>query len=158
LPVASCQHESFSSGNWQLATGNWQLDEPVKALVVEDNPGILATVVDLLTRRGHDVAAFGDAESAWGATRHEVYHIAVLDWGLPAMDGIELCRLILTGRVGDDIVDVVGTGADDYLTKPWSSGRSFAPSGSTAVRGTTSPGPSRTPRSTICSKVSTRWP
>jgi DNA-binding response OmpR family regulator len=53
----------------------------VRALVVEDNPGIRDVVVDLLTRRGHDVSAFADAESAWDATQHEVYHVAVLDWG-----------------------------------------------------------------------------
>jgi DNA-binding response OmpR family regulator len=105
----------------------------VRALVVEDNPGIRDTVVDLLTRRGHDVAAFGDAETAWETTQHEVYHLAVLDWGLPGMDGIELCRLlrarpgggagvilVLTGRADpDDIDDVVAAGADDYLTKPF---------------------------------------
>jgi diguanylate cyclase (GGDEF)-like protein/PAS domain S-box-containing protein len=105
----------------------------VNALVVEDNPGIREVVVDLLTRRGHSVAAFADAESAWDATQHEVYHVAVLDWGLPGMDGTELCRrlrarpgggagaiLILTGRADpDDIDEVVAAGADDYLTKPF---------------------------------------
>lgn len=105
----------------------------MRTLVVEDNSGIREVVVDLLTRRGHEVAAYADAESAWEATRHEVYQIAVLDWGLPGMDGVELCRrlrarpggqagviLILTGRADpDDIDEVVGAGADDYLTKPF---------------------------------------
>jgi diguanylate cyclase (GGDEF)-like protein/PAS domain S-box-containing protein len=105
----------------------------VKALVVEDNPGLRDVVVDLLTRRGHTVAAFPDAESAWDTTHHEVYHLAVLDWGLPGMDGVELCRrlrtrpggeagaiLILTGRADpEDVDEVVAAGADDYLTKPF---------------------------------------
>jgi diguanylate cyclase (GGDEF)-like protein/PAS domain S-box-containing protein len=105
----------------------------LRALVVEDNSGIRDVVADLLRRRGHDVAAFGDAESAWDATHHEVYHVAVLDWGLPGMDGVELCRrlrarpggaagaiLILTGRADpEDIDEVVAAGADDYLTKPF---------------------------------------
>jgi diguanylate cyclase (GGDEF)-like protein/PAS domain S-box-containing protein len=107
--------------------------DPVKALVVEDNPGLRDVVVDLLRRRGHDVAAFADAESAWAATHHEVYHVAVLDWGLPGMDGVELCRrlrtrpggeagaiLMLTGRADpEDVDEVVAAGVDDYLTKPF---------------------------------------
>ncbi len=105
----------------------------VRALVVEDNAGIREIVADLLLRRGHDVMTFSDAEGALARTDSEIFPIAVLDWGLPGIDGLELCRrlrsrpggeasviLVLTGHADPDDVDaVVAAGANDYLTKPF---------------------------------------
>jgi diguanylate cyclase (GGDEF)-like protein/PAS domain S-box-containing protein len=105
----------------------------VKVVVVEDNAGIREIVVDLLKGRGHDVAAFADAESAWAWAADATFELAILDWGLPGMDGLELCRLIrnakdgeravilvLTGRAEpDDFDEVVDAGANDYLSKPF---------------------------------------
>jgi diguanylate cyclase (GGDEF)-like protein/PAS domain S-box-containing protein len=105
----------------------------VKSLVVEDNPGIRQIVVDLLQRRGHDVQEFADAESALASIGSGSFDLAVLDWGLPGMDGLEFCRtlrarpagqlgqaIILTGRAEpDDLDEVVRSGANDYMTKPF---------------------------------------
>ena len=105
----------------------------MNAIVVEDNPGIREIVVDLLQRRGHAVTAFGDAESAWDWLQSVQVDLAVLDWGLPGMDGLELCRrlrvrpngeravvVMLTGRAEpDDLDEVVAAGADDYIAKPF---------------------------------------
>jgi len=105
----------------------------VNALVVEDNPGIREIVADLLQRRGHAVTAFGDAEAAWDWLQGAPVDLAVLDWGLPGMDGLELCRrlrakpdgdravaVMLTGRAEpDDLDEVVAAGADDYISKPF---------------------------------------
>lgn len=105
----------------------------VRALVVEDNAGIREVVADLLSRRGHDVVAYQSSEDALASTDSESFPIAVLDWGLPGMSGLDLCRrlrerpggeasviLVLTGHADlDDIDDVVAAGASDYLTKPF---------------------------------------
>lgn len=105
----------------------------MKAIVVEDNSGIRELVVDLLHRRGHDVVAYPDAESAWAGQQDQDFDIAILDWGLPGMDGLELCHLLrgrpngeagyilfLTGRAEpDDLDEIIATGANDYVTKPF---------------------------------------
>jgi diguanylate cyclase (GGDEF)-like protein/PAS domain S-box-containing protein len=105
----------------------------VRAFVVEDNAGIREIVADLLTRRGHVVSAFHDAESAWAEIGDAAFDLAVLDWGLPGIDGLELCRrlrgraggergciVMLTGRAEpDDLDEVVASGANDYVTKPF---------------------------------------
>jgi diguanylate cyclase (GGDEF)-like protein/PAS domain S-box-containing protein len=105
----------------------------VKVVVVEDNAGIREIVVDLLQRRGHTVVAFAEAESAWHWAQSHPIELAILDWGLPGMDGLELSRrlrsapdgeraviLVLTGRAEpDDLDEVVDAGANDYVTKPF---------------------------------------
>ncbi len=107
--------------------------DPVKALVVEDHEGLREVVASLLRERGHEVHAFADAESAWEAAQATWFPIAMLDWGLPAMDGLALCRLlrsqprgaqraivVVTGRSSEeDLAEVIGAGASDYLTKPF---------------------------------------
>ncbi|MER3438221.1 MAG: hypothetical protein C4346_11890 [Chloroflexota bacterium] len=104
-----------------------------RALVVEDNAGIREVVADLLRQRGHDVTACGSAEEALAVLNGERIPLVVLDWGLPGMDGLELCRrirerprgeasviLVLTGHADREDVDaVVAAGANDYLTKPF---------------------------------------
>ncbi|MFL5758095.1 MAG: EAL domain-containing protein [Thermomicrobiales bacterium] len=104
----------------------------MKALVVEDNQGIREMIVELLARRGYVVVAFPDAESAWAACEYEFFPFMVIDWGLPGIDGIELCRkfrsrphgdrgiiIFLTARTDDDFLDeMIDAGASDYLSKP----------------------------------------
>jgi|GEM_PF-2925315 len=105
----------------------------MNAFVVEDNQGIREIVTCLLEERGHTVAAFEDAESALPALRCGSFQIGIMDWGLPGMDGLQLCRqyrgifpdtetviIILTGRAEpDDLEEVVAAGANDYITKPF---------------------------------------
>jgi DNA-binding response OmpR family regulator len=77
-----------------------------------------------------DVAASGE-EALWRA-REDAYAVVVLDVGLPGIDGIETCRrlrsaevwtpiLMLTAKDGEfDEAEALDTGADDYVTKPFS--------------------------------------
>jgi sigma-54 dependent transcriptional regulator, acetoin dehydrogenase operon transcriptional activator AcoR len=109
----------------------------MKTLLVEDDATTRQLVEALLRARGYDVTAVADAESAWAACQQEVYPLLVLDWLLPGMDGLQLCRQIRTLPHGDRSVIVVLTardqaedlrlvldaGADDYLTKPVEAGR-----------------------------------
>src|SRR5437763_11529629 len=105
----------------------------VKVLLVEDDHDARTLIEIVLAERGHEVAPFGDAESAWELCRRELCPMMLLDWILPEMDGIELCRrvrglpdgeaavvVMITARhQTGDLAEVLAAGADDYLAKPF---------------------------------------
>ena len=103
-----------------------------RALVVEDelaNRGLLERV---LSERGYHVVACASGEEGWEACQTSLPPLLVLDWMLPGMDGLELCRrvralpdgersvvIVATARDGaEDLDAVLEAGADDYITKP----------------------------------------
>jgi DNA-binding response OmpR family regulator len=105
---------------------------PRRALVVEDVADIRVFVVALLDREGFAVEECDDGAQCVEMVRATGPDLVVLDIELPSLDGIEACRrirtfsdaylLILTAR--DEEVDKVvafDAGADDYVTKPFSS-------------------------------------
>ena len=97
----------------------------------------MALVRSYLEREGFDVFEADDGEAAVERTRELDPDVIVLDLMLPGIDGIEACRRIrafsdayvvmLTARA-DDLDKIVGlsTGADDYVTKPFSPGELVA--------------------------------
>jgi two-component system alkaline phosphatase synthesis response regulator PhoP len=103
----------------------------LRILLVEDEPGLLLTVSDLLTAEGYEVETAGDGESGLNKAAAGKFHLAILDVMLPRKSGFDVCRelrqrgvdvaiLMLTAKT--QVVDrVVGLklGADDYLTKPF---------------------------------------
>ena len=101
-------------------------------LVVEDEPGIALALEDDLTMEGHRVDVVGDGLVAVRTARDEPFDLIVLDVMLPGKDGFEVCRelrrggvttpiLMLTARAQEsDKVLGLETGADDYVTKPFS--------------------------------------
>jgi diguanylate cyclase (GGDEF)-like protein len=105
----------------------------MRVLLVDDAVVIRAVVNQLLAKRGHEVVALGDGESAWEVCQREAFPLVILDWVLPGMDGLELCRrirglpwgeaaviLIITSREKPkDLISVLGAGANDYLPKPF---------------------------------------
>jgi two-component system, OmpR family, response regulator ChvI len=100
--------------------------------IVEDEDGIRESVVFALERDGHAAAAYADGRRAWSAFEAALPDLAILDIGLPGMDGLELCRrlrsrsealpiVFLTSREEEfDRVLGLEIGADDYLCKPFS--------------------------------------
>ena len=103
-------------------------------LVVEDEPAIQALIEVNLRRAGHVVQIAADAETARRLVQQALPDLILLDWMLPGMSGIELARrlrndertravpiIMLTAR-GDEQDKILGleTGADDYITKPFS--------------------------------------
>jgi DNA-binding response OmpR family regulator len=111
---------------------NASVTTPVKTvLVVDDEPTLVATLKYNLEREGYRVLSAGDGEKAITLARSERPDLMILDLMLPAVDGLEVCRilrremtlpiLMLTARVGE-VDKVVGLeiGADDYVTKPFS--------------------------------------
>jgi DNA-binding response OmpR family regulator len=105
----------------------------MKALVVEDDVAIRQLLTEVLNDRGHDVSAVGDAEAGWRLIQRNQFPLMVLDWVLPGMDGLELCRRVRGLHDGDasvvltitarssasDLAQVLDAGADDYLAKPF---------------------------------------
>ena len=103
----------------------------LRILLVEDEPGLVLTVSDLLAAEGYEVETAGDGESGLSKAAGGKFHLAILDVMLPRKSGFDVCRelrqrgvdiaiLMLTAK--SQVVDrVVGLklGADDYLTKPF---------------------------------------
>jgi DNA-binding response OmpR family regulator len=100
-------------------------------LVVEDEPTLADAVVARFAAAGFDTVHAGDGPAAMAAVREHRPDAVVLDVMLPGYDGLEVCRriqrerptpvLMLTARDAEpDLLAGLGSGADDYLTKPFS--------------------------------------
>ncbi|MGZ8715627.1 MAG: response regulator [Gaiellaceae bacterium] len=102
-----------------------------RVLVVDDEQPLAELVGSYLEREGFDVTLAGDGEQAVELARELDPAVIVLDLMLPGLDGIEACRRIrefsdayivmLTARADEsDTLVGLSTGADDYVTKPFS--------------------------------------
>ncbi|RBQ21254.1 DNA-binding response regulator [Spongiactinospora rosea] len=102
-----------------------------RILVVEDDPTVAEVVAKYLERDGHTVDCVGDGAEALRRAVADPPDLLVLDLMLPKMDGLTVCRklrerrpvpVIMLTALGDEMDRVVGleTGADDYVTKPFS--------------------------------------
>jgi DNA-binding response OmpR family regulator len=100
-------------------------------LVVDDDRTVREVVVTYLRAAGHDVSEASDGTEGLAASRRKRADLVVLDVMMPGLDGLEVCRrlrlagdvpVILLTALGSEQDRVVGleTGADDYLTKPFS--------------------------------------
>ncbi len=105
-----------------------------KILIVDDEPDIVDLVSYNLKKDGFRVTTASDGEEALHKIRKDKFALVVLDLMLPGMQGVELCRIIrneprtagtpiimLTAK-GEEVDRVIGleSGADDYMTKPFS--------------------------------------
>lgn len=108
----------------------------MEILIAEDDPTSRQILTALLSKWGYKVRAAYDGAQAWGELHGtEPPRIAILDWMMPEMDGVEICRrlrqeepgrphytyiLLLTARgAKEDLVQGMEAGADDYLVKPF---------------------------------------
>jgi two-component system phosphate regulon response regulator PhoB len=103
-------------------------------LVVEDEPSIQELIAVNLARHGHAVTRAASAEEAYKAVAETLPDVILLDWMLPDAAGPVITRrfrteartrdvpiIMLTARAGeDDKVAGLESGADDYITKPFS--------------------------------------
>jgi DNA-binding response OmpR family regulator len=104
-----------------------------KILVVEDEESILMPLEDNLRLEGYEVAVARDGLEALSLAAKDPYDLIVLDIMLPKMDGFEVCKRLRQDRVmtpilmltakSQEVDKVLGLelGADDYITKPFSS-------------------------------------
>lgn len=102
-----------------------------RALVVDDEEALARILASYLEREDFDVELAFDGPTAVATAREWDPTVVVLDLGLPGLDGIEVCRqirtfsdcyiLVLTARTEEvDVLIGLSVGADDYLTKPFS--------------------------------------
>ena len=104
----------------------------MQILVVEDEPGMATLLKRTLQEDGHQVVLANDGKQGFEIARCSVFDVIVLDVMLPGMDGVSVARklrecrdqtpvLMLTARDSPgDVVTGLDSGADDYLTKPFS--------------------------------------
>ena len=106
----------------------------MRILIAEDDP-IMRRLLEVKLRKwGHEVILVSDGLEAWRVLqREDAPQLAILDWMMPGMEGVQLCRevrkrgdcpytyvLLLTAKgQKEDIVEGIHAGADDYLTKPF---------------------------------------
>jgi DNA-binding response OmpR family regulator len=105
----------------------------MRVLIADDDRVSAAIVGAALSQWGYEVTMVWDGEAAWHQLQTNSPPLAVLDWMMPGIDGLELCRrirldpatvhthvILLTSREGGaDRVAGLDAGADDYLVKPF---------------------------------------
>jgi phosphoserine phosphatase RsbU/P len=109
----------------------------VRILVAEDDPVSRLLLETYLRKWGYVPVTTADGTAAWDALRAaDAPGIAILDWMMPGLDGVEICRrararraadplylILLTARADRrDTVEGLDAGADDYVTKPFDAG------------------------------------
>jgi len=103
---------------------------PAKAriLVVEDEHDVRDLILLHLKREGHETVGVDNGEEALKLIQQAKFDLIVLDWMLPGLSGLEVCKkinrqaptLMVTARADStDIVLGLEMGADDYITKPF---------------------------------------
>lgn len=105
----------------------------MNVLLADDDPTMRLLLAGMLERGGHVVTvAAADGQAAWDAYVAAPAPMLILDWEMPRMDGLELCRKIRSSECGDepfilvitardtteDLTAVLDAGADDYMSKP----------------------------------------
>ncbi|MEV0093782.1 response regulator transcription factor [Streptomyces sp. NPDC050738] len=106
--------------------------EPVRVLVVDDEPDVTDVLAGVMTGEGWQVRCAADGASALATARDFRPDAVVLDWMLPDLDGLQVlralrreaprvCVLFLTARDAvEDRIAGITAGGDDYVTKPYS--------------------------------------
>ena len=106
----------------------------MKILIAEDDSFAKLVLERTLTSWGHEVVVVSDGQAAWDILQSPAApKLAILDWMMPLVDGLEVCRrvralerteptyiILLTAKDHkDDIVTGLESGANDYVTKPF---------------------------------------
>ncbi|MGH9326186.1 MAG: response regulator transcription factor [Terriglobia bacterium] len=105
-----------------------------RILVVDDEPQIRRVMRATLATGGYEVGDARSGEEALAALRDSAFDLVLLDMNMPGLDGLETCRALRAGRPDSDLaiimltvrgaekdkVKALDAGADDYVTKPFS--------------------------------------
>jgi DNA-binding response OmpR family regulator len=108
-----------------------EMQSPIEILVADDDKKLVNLVSLYLKHDGFTVLIAYDGEEALNLAIQRQPALAILDWMLPNLDGLEVCRtlrektripvIMLTARsTEDDRIQGLDQGADDYVTKPFS--------------------------------------
>ena len=125
-------------------------EKQAKILVVDDEEQIRRALRSILSARKYDVVLAENGERALDLAIDNAPDLVILDMAMPGMNGLQVCEelrnwftgpiLVLSVRGGDsDKIAALDTGADDYLTKPFSAGELLARVRALLRRATASP-------------------
>ena len=104
------------------------MNEKARVLVVEDEADLKDLILLHLHREGYEAVGIDNGEDAQKLFKSSNFNLAILDWMLPGVSGLEICKslfgripiLMVTARAdAADIVLALENGADDYITKPF---------------------------------------
>jgi len=113
------------------------LTEPRRILIADDDPIALRLLEATIARWGYESIKARDGQEAWELLKENSdIALLLLDWNMPRMAGIDVCRkireqaddhyryvILITARSSkDDLIQALDAGADDYLTKPFNEG------------------------------------
>ena len=104
----------------------------MKTLIVDDDHIMRRMVRKAAMSLGHEATGCADAEKALEILKEERFALIVLDWMLPGMDGVELCKnirglpggqrcfiiMVTAKNSHEDLLAVLDAGANDYIAKP----------------------------------------
>jgi DNA-binding response OmpR family regulator len=108
----------------------------MRAVIADDDRGTATIVANVLSQSNLEVAVAHDGNAAWELlTTAPPPALAIIDWMMPGIDGLELCRrikrqpslanthvILLTAKnAQQDVVTALQAGADDYIVKPFKS-------------------------------------
>lgn len=108
------------------------METKAKLLLAEDDENLGLLLKEYLIAKGFDTDLFGDGEQAYAGFKKHDYNLCILDVMMPKKDGISLARdirllnqdipvIFLSAKnLKEDILEGFRTGADDYITKPFS--------------------------------------
>src|ERR1700694_1291436 len=110
---------------------------PARVLIIEDDPDLASFENTMLTRAGYESRIAGTGGDGLLQLREYKPEVVLLDIGLPDMSGLDLCTkiaetadsyiLLVSGHSSEDIkLTGLGLGADDFITKPFSSNELIA--------------------------------
>jgi sigma-B regulation protein RsbU (phosphoserine phosphatase) len=106
----------------------------MKLFVADDDADSRNLLAELLTKWGHEVTSAADGREAWEILAGpDAPHLVILDWVMPGIDGVTLCRqlrekdarnpfyiILLTSKnQPQDTVSALEAGANDFITKPY---------------------------------------
>lgn len=138
-PDETVEAEAVGSQDKAPSFAHWRATDPfaqgpsARVLLVDDDRDIREVVGAMFDAVGLTVESAASAEEALERVRASAFDLVVLDWNLPGMTGLELCRLLrkdpalsrlpvlfLTAHASSsDVVDAFASGADDYVAKPF---------------------------------------
>ena len=104
----------------------------MRILVAEDDPIAQKLLSSILGKLGYDFVIAKDGSEAWETFKEAPFEICLIDWVMPEMSGVELCRRINQSNIDpdcqkimltakgerDDLLEAMQAGANDYLIKP----------------------------------------
>jgi two-component system cell cycle response regulator len=130
VPTPTIEHVNHDSDRRHTV----QIEGCLRILIADDEGATRLKLESVLTSLGHEVVVACDGNEAWASLqREDAPSLAIIDWIMPGLDGVEVCRrvrdagrrpyvyliMLSAKEENEDLVAGMEAGADDYLRKPF---------------------------------------